>query len=623
MKLCYILDNSHKQTLNIGDDLYFLINKFESDHINVLLSEINNNPSEIDAFIIPCSLGSIHTKYSGIKVGFHIRLSRELGNKRFLPIIFVSADEYRIMAIFDEENILKFALSKGCRLIKYSGIMYPEKLKVNISKCINDGFDLSKSESELEHDLRVSVLNLLNLSVPYGKDSHSIANDWGMTRFGFLINYVNFRTQDLFTKYLLAKTEADTGSIKERDKTTKKWIDYLNHNTLKVLFIDNDAQKGWNSYIKKFFDIQIAEYYLEFDNYENANRYFNMTKIEIKRLPDIILLDLRLEEADDKIILPKNIAEYSGGKLLITIKKTFPFIPVIIFTASNKAWNIEALLQEGADGYYIKESPDYGINNKYSIYTFKRFTSNLIKVIEKAKYLKKIWNSNYEIIKNLHKSIDNEIIRSSIDQKLNMAFAILNSHQTNYEINNYVYNEFEFAFLVYWSILSEIIADKFKINAIKKGKTTIHTWKIKKENCYYIKENRSKLINQKFAGEEHKRMDKPKYYLVNSEIEIDANNYTKTISLQIVYLILASKEYKAFNKPSKDQEFIFKLIDETNEQRNKLDLTHPDLELLEKEVFNNRRNSTEISQKRYLENVLKLIYVMLNKEFLKDKIFDQ
>jgi DNA-binding NarL/FixJ family response regulator len=29
-----------------------------------------------------------------------------------------------------------------------------------------------------------------------------------------------------------------------------------------------------------------------------------------------------------------------------------------MFTASNKAWNMKALLDAGADGYYIKESPE-------------------------------------------------------------------------------------------------------------------------------------------------------------------------------------------------------------------------------------------------------------------------
>lgn len=618
MKLCYILDNIHKQSLNTGDDMYFLINKFETEHINTLLTEIKESSTEISAFIIPCSLGSIHTKYFGIKVGLHIRLSNELGNIRFLPILFVSADEYRIIAMFDEENIFKFILTKGCRLIKYSGIMYTERLETNVNKCIIHGFDKSKSDAELQHELRVSVLTQLNISIPYGKDSHSIANEWGMTRFGFLTNCENIKSQDLFTKYLLAKTETDPGSIKERDKTLNKWVEYLKLNTLKVLFIDNDAKKGWNSYIKKFFDVHFSENYIEIDKYEDANYYFNKNEIDEIQLPDIILLDLRLEDEDDRIILPKKIDEYSGGKLLINIKKRFPFIPVIIFTASNKAWNIEALLQEGADGYYIKESPEYGISNKYSIETFKQFTSNLIKVMEKAKYLKKIWIYNSNIIMSLNVSIDNKTIRNSIEQKLNMAFAILNSHQTNYEIQNYVYNEFEFAFLGYWSILSELVADKYTIKTSFNKTGINHSWKISKENKFYIKDNKPSILRKK--TEDGKDEGKLKYYISNNAKTEDVNIYVKSLYLQIVGLILLSNDFEKADIVE-NHKIIFKLIDETNQYRNNLELTHPKIGDLTQKDFKMRRNNSVETQKKNLNKIISLVNLLLLKEIKGNDIF--
>lgn len=37
-----------------------------------------------------------------------------------------------------------------------------------------------------------------------------------------------------------------------------------------------------------------------------------------------------------------------------------------MLTATNKAWNLQALLDAGADGYYMKESPEYHFPVAYS-----------------------------------------------------------------------------------------------------------------------------------------------------------------------------------------------------------------------------------------------------------------
>lgn len=58
--------------------------------------------------------------------------------------------------------------------------------------------------------------------------------------------------------------------------------------------------------------------------------------------------------------------EFSGMKILKAIKEQNKGNQVIMFTASNKAWNMKALLDAGADGYYIKESPEYVFPASYS-----------------------------------------------------------------------------------------------------------------------------------------------------------------------------------------------------------------------------------------------------------------
>jgi len=69
---------------------------------------------------------------------------------------------------------------------------------------------------------------------------------------------------------------------------------------------------------------------------------------------DMIFLDLRLEPADEEA----PVEQITGIRLLENIKQIDPSIPVIIFTASEKAFVYKKVLQNGADGYWIKEVSD-------------------------------------------------------------------------------------------------------------------------------------------------------------------------------------------------------------------------------------------------------------------------
>lgn len=48
------------------------------------------------------------------------------------------------------------------------------------------------------------------------------------------------------------------------------------------------------------------------------------------------------------------------------IKKINPGIQVIIFSATNKVWNLQALQEAGADGFIIKESPENSIDPNFT-----------------------------------------------------------------------------------------------------------------------------------------------------------------------------------------------------------------------------------------------------------------
>jgi CheY-like chemotaxis protein len=92
---------------------------------------------------------------------------------------------------------------------------------------------------------------------------------------------------------------------------------------------------------------------------------------------DLVILDLRLEKAEDGQVPPQ---ELSGIMLLRQIKETHPGIPVIIFTASQKAINYKEAIDKGASGYWIKV-----------INTYSDLKNGLIRSLANAGQIRDLW----------------------------------------------------------------------------------------------------------------------------------------------------------------------------------------------------------------------------------------
>lgn len=68
--------------------------------------------------------------------------------------------------------------------------------------------------------------------------------------------------------------------------------------------------------------------------------------------PDLVLLDLRLK-GNKELHVP--VGETSGAKVARIIRDLSPGLPIILMTASNKAWTFEEAMKLGIDGYWMKE----------------------------------------------------------------------------------------------------------------------------------------------------------------------------------------------------------------------------------------------------------------------------
>jgi len=148
-----------------------------------------------------------------------------------------------------------------------------------------------------------------------------------------------------------------------QNKELQQRIDTLHRAKEEFIFAlrsQQNAQKEWQEaessllQAKKELEEADAAFKKAQSEYEEAKN--NLTRAQ-KSLRNtflkysLIFLDLRLEQPLDE---RREIEEISGIRLLEQIKKFDPSIPVIVFTASEKALSYEKAKALGADGYWIK-----------------------------------------------------------------------------------------------------------------------------------------------------------------------------------------------------------------------------------------------------------------------------
>jgi len=146
-------------------------------------------------------------------------------------------------------------------------------------------------------------------------------------------------------------------------------------------------------------------------HYEQSQKTFEDTQFALDDLfPwNLVFLDLRLEKPDDEV----KPVEFSGGVLLLDELKSFdPSIPIIIFTASEKALSYETCMELGADAYWIK-----GISSG------RQLKQYIVDCLETT-YLRDIWLKirKIDIKKELHCALlkENGALESRILNRENL-----------------------------------------------------------------------------------------------------------------------------------------------------------------------------------------------------------
>jgi len=426
---------------------------------------------KFDVIFLPFSFSnSNYFELAGLRLAAHIRFTDKLPNSN-IPIVFIGNET--------PEQINKISIDLGSILFT-PGIFHTTKQSLDdvnaichwISKTWYFRFDdsMTNSHSELTTREKLMTFNKIVINPPANyKSHHSIDNEFTLLKWSeYLgcfdkINEVkeNIST-GLYFKYLysgyLEKINIDQlDSNNHQDIINFKLNEVVSERfkeakiTPKVVLIDDQYRAGWKDLFENYFstkynkDIANTDISVDFECFEhdfksNVNRDNIVNSAEDfikKKNPDVILLDLRLTDQDfEEESKPEDL---TGFNILHRIKeKINRGIQVIIFTASNKAWNYEIAKSKGLDAlsFIIKSRDSEPVND------FHKLETDVNIGLGKAIFLKKIY-ADIRLIKNTNcaKKVVNQFAKdfqSYAIQKFNLIQILADKNELDYCLFEYI-----------------------------------------------------------------------------------------------------------------------------------------------------------------------------------------
>ncbi len=393
-------------------------------------------------------------------------------------------------------NILK---TKDIQLVSYS--------KKDFGMAANTYFDSFKPE-ELSKEIKKLKLDPpLNYS-----DSHSIANEWAIHQWAKTIGcdeteelkkvFQNVH-YNLYFKYLRT-----IHPISKQDviSSTKLKIDYKGKP--KVLLIDDESEKGWYE-IFAFLLGDLNNIYTDYLGVDfkslSSDEIIEKSIDNIFREDiDVVILDFRLNPSDFESM---NSEEMTSIKLLKKIKKRNPGIQVIIFSATNKIWNLQALQEARADDFIFKD----GRENIYQ--SISSLIAKLASSLKKAFLLKPIYKS-FDSLKNNAINLSDSF-KTNLDKNLSICFELLIK---SFEISKYR----NYAYLQLFLIVEEFIKED---SVFEFG-----------SNCYVVTPSARYLVLSKIDPTKKNSPAKSaiKFIENNGHYNIEQSNYNRSVDTNFI-----------------------------------------------------------------------------------------
>lgn len=342
-----------------------------------------NDPTlqDIDIILIPVVIGAYHMDFLGLQLGLHIRLTPELGKLCYCKMFFYSYSPLEVV----------MRLAKYYDFLNVPGSYF---FRVGLS---DESIISSQERNGLNPESYAECLAKLNIPAPETlfDNTHSIANIWGAYVLEQLSGSDVIPLNDYFSHLHFKLVSARfKQTIVRPNFSIQPFLDGQ-----KIALIDDEFEKGWQHVLTSIIQ-KCGGDLVAFDNFYKTGPKTIQSKIKEFVIENseinIFLVDLRLFEEDHN----NNIkgSDLSGIEVIQLIKRINGGNQVIAFTASNKIWNIDVARRVGADGYYVKESPETHTSENY-YENYIRFIEELKRLKFRSGYLKPIWK-NFIWVKN-------------------------------------------------------------------------------------------------------------------------------------------------------------------------------------------------------------------------------
>lgn len=376
--------------------------------------------SEYKALYIPLCFGKILSDYNGLRLAIHIRCTPSINQNK--PIYIYSPVPTSFLVRSQYFDILK---TRGVKLIN----MHPKKIIESLGS-INP-----LTENDIKHEM-----GKIQLPVPQNyEDSHSIANEWAIYRWAnatdsedsAIEKITNTIKSNLYFKHLTTiYPPSEIKLIKEdrlkfRDQLSGISDGLLEQKDINILYVDDEADKGWYEIMANIiYDVNningfdyLGESLKALSQQEIIDQVVNRVKEDSA---NIVLLDFRLHKKDHE---SHNIEDITSVQILKKIKALNAGIQVIIFSATNKVWNLLALQKYGADGFIIKEGPENSKSPSFTTQTIDNFI-NTMSVCISNRYKKEIYQSVSELNCKLKEDAKKHIVDKGFQKAVELFYAI-------------------------------------------------------------------------------------------------------------------------------------------------------------------------------------------------------
>jgi CheY-like chemotaxis protein len=466
--------NEFKESL-FGDSFSFRISNttlnkedfsFDKEATDFLLNTIPNK--EYLAVFLPFNLSDEnYLEFTGLKLGYHIRLTKQFLNSKVALIFYGAETSHQINKLTPNGEIL---FTPNVYITNKQNI---DSFKKQI-KFIEENKDNASLEKKFISKIHIK---------PTGNYSshHSISNEWSILRWSKALNVVSNEIDEienkigylLYYKYLNFKFPLDSSS---HIKLTNKILS----NSGNILFIDDEVEKGWNIIFKTI--CKNKTYNSIGGDFKNWNQ-MEIIEESFKKAKDadVVILDLRLHDDDFESTSPK---ELTGFKILDKIKSHNRGIQVIIFSATNKIWNLQALREAGADGFIIKESPENSVDKSFT----NQSIENIFKTIDKSLEFSFLIDY-YDVYNDLETSLKSKIKSKELDKDFVNEYL----KWLSFGINNLtIYKNSEgivTSFLMFFSVLENLCNRIIDIDNYERdyhNSENVFKFKFRHNNTYLI-----------------------------------------------------------------------------------------------------------------------------------------